>query len=296
MRVLQISDSQLGTWYDCRRRYHYEKQLRFRIIADKPDYMQEGSLIHKMLEVFYRLGIPREDGVRVTYSDRIEAGLDAAVKHASMADDINIEADRLQFLKDSFVLYADHWKEDGWIPRAVEHPFTMELYRRDDTDKEEGILVLYEGITDLLIEVPNEPSLIPVDHKSSSSFKKLRHPTLLSGQFIGYAVATDATKVVENKFGLQKTYGPKDRFIRNPIEYDPHVLEEWKGWTVVQALQLDRATQEDYFEPNFNACKRGCVFTSVCYTRPSLRDWKLTKDYIIAPSRSGKEMYKNDTE
>lgn len=295
MRVLQISDSQLGVWYDCNLRYHYDRQRRLRLVGDKPDYMQEGSVIHKMLESFYRQGIPREDGVRVTYSDRIEAGLDAGTRYAIESDDIDIEGERLQFLRDSFIMYADHWKDDAWTPRAVEQKFTMELYRQEDTGESEGLLVLYEGIVDLLIEVPGEDGLIPVDHKSSSSFKRMRHPSLLSGQFIGYAVATDATKVIENKFGLQKTYGPKDRFIRHPISYDQHVLEEWKGWTVVQALKMDRCTQENYFEPNYNACKRGCVFTTLCFTRPSIREWKMTKDFIITEP-SGKGGYKNETE
>lgn len=289
MRVIQLSDSQLSIWYTCNLRYSYEKLQRYRLIGTSPEYMQEGSTIHKMLEIFYKLGIPGPE--QKDYSDRIEAAIDAGRMHASLTEDVDIKGERLQFLLDSFVQYADFWKADGWIPRKVEEYFTIELYREEDTHEKEGILILYEGRIDLMVEIPGKEGLVPVDHKSSSSFKKIRHPSLLSGQFIGYATATGSTEVVENKFGLQTSYTADKRFIRHPITYDEHVLEWWKGWTIVQALKMDRCIQADYFEPNTFACARGCPFTSVCYTRPSLREWKLTKDYIKRPP-SEKKVYK----
>lgn len=291
MRVIQISDSQLSVWYECQLRYKYEKLDRYRLIAGKPDYLQEGSVIHKMMEIFYELGIPKEGETPVSYSDRIEAALDAGIKLASTDDSINLEGDRLQFLKDSFVQYADHWKNDGWIPRGTERYFTLELYREEDTAEKEGIQVLYEGIVDLLVEITGREGLFPVDHKTSKSFKTIKHASILSGQFIGYAVGMDTTEVVENKFGLQTSYKPPDRFIRHPISFDAHVLEEWKGWTVVQALKMDQAMQLGYFEPNYKACYRNCPYTSICYTRPNIREWKLTKDYIKVPP-SGRKVYK----
>jgi len=290
MRTIQISDSQLSIWYDCRRRYGYEKIDRYRLIGSKPEHMQEGSVIHKMMEVYYGLGIPKEGVETPNISDRLEAALDMAIKFSSLDEGIDLTGARLQFLKDSFVQYVDHHKNDGWIPRAVEQFFSVLLYETEDTENGEGIRILYEGIVDLLVEIIGEEGLIPVDHKSSSSFKRIRHPSILSGQFIGYAVGLDTTKVVENKFGLQTSYPPPQRFIRHPITYDEQVLEEWKGWTVVQALQMDQAIQLGYFEPNYKSCFK-CPFTSVCYTRPSLREWKLTKDFIKLPP-SVKKTYK----
>lgn len=289
VRVIQLSDSQLSIWYTCNLRYNFEKLMRYRLVGDSHPYLQEGSVIHKMLEVFYRHGIPGPD--QKDYSDRIELALNLGTKHAIESEDIDLKGDRLQFIRDSFIQYADHWKQDGWIPRKVEEYFTIELYREEDTNEKEGLLILYEGRVDLMVEIPRKEGLVPVDHKSSSSFKKIKHPSILSGQFIGYAVATDSTEVVENKFGLQTSYEPEQRFIRHPITYDSHVLEEWKAWTVVQGLKMDRCIQAGYFEPNFMACARGCPFTSVCYTRPSLREWKLTQGYIIKP-HSDKKVYK----
>lgn len=290
MRTLQISDSQLSVWYDCRRRYGYEKIDRYRLIGSKAGYLQEGSVVHKMMETYYGLGIPQEGKETPSISDRLEAALDAGIKYASTDESIDLSGARLQFLKDSFLQYVDYNKNDGWIPRAVEQFFSIVLYETEDSEGEEGIRILYEGIVDLLVEAAGEEGLIPVDHKTSSSFKRIKHPSILSGQFIGYAVGLSTTKVVENKFGLQTSYDPPQRFIRHPITFDEQVLEEWKGWTVVQALQMDQAIQLGYFEPNYKSCFK-CPFTSVCYTRPSLREWKLTKDYIKMPP-STKKVYK----
>jgi hypothetical protein len=189
------------------------------------------------------------------------------------------------------VQYADFWKNDGWTPVATEQYFTVELYRREDEAGQEGIIVLYEGIVDLMVTILGEEGIIPVDHKSSKSFKKVKHASILSGQFIGYANALKTTKVVENKFGLQTSYDPPQRFIRHPITYDEHLLDEWAAWTVVQALAMDQASQANYYEPNFFSCVRNCPFTSACYTRESLREWKLTKDYIQRPP-SDRKVYK----
>lgn len=292
MRVLQISDSQLSEWYNCQRKYNYSKVERLRLIGGKPDYMQTGSVVHKFLEVFYKNGIPKEDGTVMSYSDRIEIALDEGQKFAIMSKDIDLPGEEIQFLKDRFVSYADWYKNDAWKIVAVEQHFTVELYRTEDTEEEEGIQILWDGIIDLLIEEPGFDGLIPVDHKSSDSFKSIRHPSLLSGQFIGYAVAMDTTKVVENKFGLQKSYGPDKTFIRHPITFDQQVLEEWKGWTVVQALKMDKAIQSGLFEPNYKACYHGCAYTTLCYTRPSIREWKKHRDFLIAPPSTDRKVYK----
>ena len=278
MRTLQLSDSQLGTAYFCARRYYYERVRRYRLVGGKPDYFQLGDVIHKMLEVFYRLQGEAE------YSDRIEAAMDAGVQHASVSDEINLPGATIQFLKDTILQYADFWKDDGWEVTGSEEYFSFVLYERPDTPEEEGIRILYEGKIDLRVRNARGEEF-PVDHKSSKSFRSLAHPSLLSGQFIGYAVATDSQLITENKVGLQTSYPPKKKFIRIPIRYDIKVIEEWKGWTIVKALEIDQWIQNDYYPPNQRSC-RYCPFTTICFTRPEVREWKLSRDFIQVPRKA----------
>lgn len=287
MRTIQVSDSQIQGWGRCEVQYYYEKVERFKLVGESNSYMDEGTLIHWMLAVFYKMAI---EDPNADYASRIEKAIDAGIKKASLDDALDIQGDRLHFLRDTIFRYADYYKDETWKPVAVEQPFTITLYEGEDIETEEGIIeglrILFEGIIDLLIVEPGSEDLIPVDHKSTSRFDKVNQASNLSGQFMGYAVSLNCQKVIENKIGLQTSYSPKQRFVRHVITFDADVMEEWKGFTIVKAQRIDQAIQHNFYIPAYDKTCNTCSFGNICYSKPSVRSWKLKKDYLKLPIRS----------
>ncbi len=236
--------------FTCLRKYNYTSVLRRRPLTHS-EPLEKGDLVHHLMERFYR-GLM--DGL--TRPAAIENAIVSARQHC-IALDIPIET--CEMVISRFIQYCAMYENDGWVPIAVEEPFSKLFY------EDENVRLLSEGRIDLAIRIPSMGDMvIPVDHKSESRRYEM---SILSNQFFILADAFESSQVIRNGFGLQKSYGPKEWFHRQVLPYDRSTIEDWKKWTVGLVLEADAKIQAGLYPPNYSLCFR-CDYKPVCSTVP----------------------------
>lgn len=183
-----------------------------------------------------------------------------------------------------FEEYSKFYRYETWEPTNVEQPFSKVLFDSED------LMILYEGIVDLTVKIPNVP-ILPVDHKTQS---RKQDPEALNNQFMGYCWALDCFSFVVNQIGFQKTLEPKDRFRRPTLSYTRDQLAEWVENTIYWTHILMGYIDHNYWPKNFTSCDKfyGCAFTKICGADPLGRErrllqffkegepWKPTKELV----------------
>jgi hypothetical protein len=184
---------------------------------------------------------------------------------------------------------------------AVEEPFSIVLYENANyvvDPKNPGLRIMFEGLVDLVAELPNQP-LCVFDHKSES---RKSTPYKLSHQFQGSAFAFKVDTVVVNKVGFQKTLPEKERFRRIFLDYtNTPLLHEWRLDAIKKVLEAierhkrEALTQKPDWPRNRTSCDKysGCVFQEVCAANPMVRGVKLQTWFQI---RDPHELYEDQDE
>ena len=261
--ILTLSPSGLNNLQECPTKYNFSNLRRLQLVEAKTTRMDEGSLIHSMLELHYNSIIEGKSIQEII----LEVTEYAREKYRNDEYEFAIVEDCIR----NYQEYAVYYESDGWKPKAAEVPFSKIIYE-DGNHK-----IVMEGIIDLITENLNSQSF-PVDHKSV--VKRDQYPTILSNQFKCYAWATESFVLVKNDIGFQKTLWPGERFQRHILNYTKEMLEEWRENVIYHGLELIHFIEKDYFPRRESACWK-CWYKQICESTPDAREYKIGSKYKI---------------
>lgn len=276
---------------------------RFVSIQGKSNSLEVGSLIHKVLEVYYKHKI---DGFRQDTSEgnAIAAGLlyVNGCPHCAGVMEVK-EGEKLpcghepgeypgmqntpeyndkyiigwRFALDTCQQYFKFYINDSWIPLAAEEVRKEVLYEDDE------IRVGWKAKLDLIVDT-NQIGIISMDHKT---FKQRRDKTTLNNQFIGQCLLLNSRNVLINKIGLQTTLKIDERLTRELVSYSSDKLDEWKNEILpYYAYKYVQFAESGYWPPNYTHCDGvfgSCMFKRVCESDRNMRVEVLRNEFQIAP-------------
>lgn len=287
-RALPADSQILNTVQACGRKTNLEFRLNLRP-QKKAEALEKGDLMHRMLHPYYygRILDPKQHHFEIETEDGVIPHPYAkfiGMEHKDLIDtcteigrtasfDMDLEPEYRNECLKQFREYAFHFAGDGFIAIEVEQSFSKTLYEDDD------LIILYEGIVDLVAEGPM--GRIIVDHKTAS---RRETPSDLSNQFMGYCWALDTPRLIINRIGFQKTLSPTERFQRIVLSYPPSRLDEWQYWATYWLKVYDFYLQNDVWPPNFTSCDKysGCIFQQICTRVPEAREFTMATKYKVA--------------
>lgn len=288
-RVLPADSQILNTVMACGRKTNLEFKLNLRP-HKKAEALEKGDLMHRMLHPYYygRIMHPKPHHLMIDLADGTQAVhpyakfigmetkelIDTCTEIGRVASfDMDLEPEYRNECIKQFREYAFHFAGDGWIAIEVEQSFSKTLYEDDD------LLILYEGIVDLVAEGPM--GRIAVDHKTAS---RKETPSDLSNQFMGYCWALDIPRLIINRIGFQKTVSAAERFQRIVLSYPEGRIDEWQYWATYWLKIYDFYMMNDVWPPNFTSCDKysGCIFRAICTRIPEAREFTMQTKYRVA--------------
>ena len=285
-------------------RYH---DLRFnhRLVSErgKSNSLEVGSLVHKVLEVFYAhmiKGFKRSEaiGLGMTAGQLYISGCPHCTKFEPENDGdkpkCKHEVDEYpgvtntpelsegndvgwRFALDTCEQYFKFYENDAWIPLAAEQVKGEVIYEDDE------IRVAWKAKFDLIIDT-NQIGIVSMDHKT---FKQRRNKSSLSNQFMGHCVLLNARNVVVNKIGLQKTLKIDERLTREVVSLSADRLLEWQSETIpYYAYKYIQFTESEYWPPDYTHCDNmfgPCMYKQVCEADRNMRQEVLRNNYTLVP-------------
>ena len=164
----------------------------------------------------------------------------------------------------TFAEYARHYTNETWHPVAVEEPFSVQIY------EDEELIILWEGIIDLRVEIPGMKEKPFVDHKTSS---RIQYVDNLDNQFIGYATATGENTGFVNQIIFKS--GP-DKFNRPPLPFDATLKKVWLDSVVDSAREFLVYESTGIWPRRIRSCnadKFPCIFRDICKGDERTQKW-----------------------
>lgn len=276
-------------------------------IKGKSNSLECGSIVHKFLEMYYKLiiqGMRKEaavgfamaaaelyitgckfctDFVPFTESDGIIVNRPKCGHqpneypgvHSTPKDSEGYKIG-WQYALDTCDEYLKFHKNDHWVPLEVEVVKGEVLYEDDE------VRVLWKAKLDWIVDT--NQGIYPVDHKT---MKQRRDTISLNNQFIGQCLIMRTRNVFINKIGFQKTLKPEEKFTRHPVSYSAARLLEWQSETLpYYAKLLLMYAEGEHFPPNFTNCENkygNCAFVSVCESDPGMRQEELKLNFKVGP-------------
>lgn len=225
-------------------------------VGSKPDYFDEGDLLHKMFE-FYNL-VLKDYGVKILYDNGLFPRLQKAASDYGQWISISLDLSQVECSEviKQFNEYTTHTRMDGVTVIEAEKAFIIELF------KDEELGVYYTGKIDRMTDTPSF-GRVPRDYKSGGQRKKV---LALNNQFTGYTLVTGSDIIIVDKVGFQKTLKPEDRFSHNPLYYNQFKKDKWKANTIWWAKQYAFYLENSTWPLNLTSCDKwsGCQFVEIC--------------------------------
>lgn len=270
--IYAFSASSLNTTA-CFRQYAYYKRGLSPLI--KKSSLEEGDLLHRLLESYYRQKVsnpaPEE---RLSPTDIIA---DVSKRHRT---DYDMGENEVQECYKQFTEYCIYYAGEGWNPLLVEAPFTRLFY------EDEKYVLIFEGKIDLLVETAVNPKVI-VDHKKVG---RNGPPPYRTNQNLGYCWAFGTDKILINQVGFQKSLSMQERFVRPLLSYPEELILEWRDQTIQRMLQAVYFTElcgTDYnsYPYDLTSCDKfsGCAYKSICDSTPASREWTIERKFKVNP-------------
>ena len=299
-----IMDSQILTaLMSCPRYTDFRFNLNLVSIDGKSNSLECGSLVHTILEYFYKaiiFGTSREQAIQLgftagqTYIRGCVAcsGFIATPEQAkplcghkpnefpgmkNTPRDSEGYKTGWQYVLDTMDQYFLHYRNDHWIPLEVETVKQEILYQDDE------IRILWKAKLDLLADT--NQGIKALDHKT---MKARRNTNSMNNQFMGQCIITKQQNIILNKIGFQQTLKPEEKFIRTPVNYSTERLFEWQSETLpFYAKMLVMYAEIGHWPPDFTSCEGrygDCPFyKTVCEHNPSMREEQLKKHFMVGP-------------
>lgn len=294
----------------CGRKTDLQQNMSLVSINGKSNSLETGSIVHKYLEVYYRMyksGLSKAQShghgmiaaelyiqgcalctgfepVHMHTSDE-QCTTDCVIK-PKCGHQINeypgvqntpSESDGYitgwKFVLQTCEEYYKFYESDFWVTLDVEIVKSKILYEDDD------IRILFKSKLDWIVDT--NTGIYPCDHKT---MKQNRDSVSLNNQFMGQCLIMDTRNIFINKIGFQKTLKPAERFKRVAVSYSAARLYEWQSqilpyWCKTAVMY----NEQGYWPPNFSNCdgKFGyCVFKECCESNPDMRSEVLRLNFI----------------
>lgn len=276
---------------------YYDIRFNHQLVSSrgKSNSLEIGSLIHKILEVYYKHminGFPRAASI----GQAMTAGrmyIDGCPQCANILNEKPACGHEVEeypgmtntpenssgyttgwsFALDTCLKYFDVYKNDAFIPLAVEDVRGSVLYEDDE------IRILWKAKFDLIIDT-NQIGIVSMDHKT---FKQRRDKSSLSNQFLGQALLLNARNVIVNKIGLQSTVKVEERLTREVISFSADRLEEWKTEILpYYAYKFIQFNETGYWPPDYTHCDTmfgPCPYKPVCEADRGMREEELRLNF-----------------
>jgi len=292
----------LSSLMSCAR--YQDIRFNYRLVPTrgKSNSLEVGSLIHKVLEVYYKHkinGFPRTTAIgnALAAGQMFVLGCQFCAGHTDEKNPPTCghEPDEYPGMtntperSEGFVVgwrfalqtceqYFEFYKNDAWIPLSVEEVRGEVIFEGDE------IRVMWKAKFDLIVDT-NQIGIVSTDHKT---FKQRRDKTTLSNQFSGHCVLLKSRNVIVNKIGLQTTIKNIDeRLTREIVPYSAARLHEWQSEIVpYYAYKYIQFTESGYWPPNYTHCDNmygACPYKQVCEADPGMREEVLRNEYQLAP-------------
>lgn len=294
----------LSSLMSCPRLFDLRFNHNFQSLNGKSNSLEVGSIVHKVLEVYYQNRINQ-----FSRSMSIAAGIAAGetyirgcnhctdflpsesttkpicghrpndypgVKNTPMESD-GRKAVGWKWALETCEQYFERWKNDFWVPLEVEVVKGRVLYEDDE------IRVLWKAKLDLIVDT--NQAILPTDHKTS---KQRRNTLFLNNQFIGQCIIMETRNVVINKIGFQTSLKPEEKFTRELGNYSIDRLLEWQSEILpLYAYRLIEYTEAEYWPPNFTHCETkygNCTFVPVCEADRNMREQEIKMHFYVGPT------------
>jgi hypothetical protein len=289
----------LSSLMGCGRYYDLRFNHRFTAMRGKSNSIEVGSLIHKVLEVYYQhkikgfksdtaigqgmaaghlfvTGCPHcADGSNDKPECKHEPGEYPGMTNTGENND-GFKVG-WKFALDTCEQYFEFYKNDAFIPLGAEVVKGEVIYEDDE------IRILWKAKFDLIVDT-NQIGIVSIDHKS---FKQRRVKTNLSNQFTGQCVLLKSRNVIKNNIGLQTTLKINERLTREVISYSADRLLEWQSEILpYYAYKYIQYQESEHWPPNFTHCDTmfgPCMFKDVCEADRGMREEVLRGEFTVGP-------------
>ena len=293
----------LSSLMSCGRYYDIRFNHRLVSAKGKSNSLEIGSLIHKILEVYYKHiinGFPRNtsignaliagqlfitgcpycanfipsDETSTPQCEHEPQEYPGVTNTPEISERYNVG---WKFALDTCTQYFDLYKNDAFIPLTAEEVKGKILYEDDE------IRILWKAKFDLIIDT-NQIGIVSMDHKT---FKQRRDKSTLSNQFLGQCLILDSRNVIVNKIGLQTSLKIDERLTREVVSFSSDRLLEWQSEILpYYAYKYVQFTESGYWPPDYTHCDTmfgPCPYKMVCEADRGMREEVLQKEFQIAP-------------
>lgn len=161
-------------------------------------------------------------------------------------------------------------------------PLETEVVKREVLYEDDEIRIMWKAKLDLTVDT--NQGIYSVDHKT---MKQRRDTLSLNNQFIGQCILMKTRVAYVNKIGWQTSLKPEKKFLRVGVNYSADRLMEWQSEILPYwAYQLLQYNETGYWTPNFTHCEGkygNCIFKEVCESDRNLREDVLKNSFIVGP-------------
>ena len=170
--------------------------------------------------------------------------------------------------------YFEFYRNDSWTPIAAEQIKRSLVYEDDE------IRVLWVSKLDRLVDTFRD-GIMPMDHKT---MKQNYHTEVtLNNQFMGQCISAQSVRMCKDKIGFQTSLPPKEKFVRDIMNYTREQLAEQIETIGYYAKYLVDLSKHGYYPPRYVYCDKygGCIFRHVCQSIPSDRERMLRENFVV---------------
>jgi hypothetical protein len=263
-KILALDSQFLGRFQHCPMDYKYSA-----IVQIEPTWKRAalnfGSAWTRIMEVYYRMRmLYRRDWVeRGIYNDKVQRFMKRIKRICEEGfGDAFLDENERSLLWSRVVLYEKTYRNESWIPVAMESGFSFLLYEDDEYQ------FIYEGRPDLVVMMPDplNPSRwvrVVVDHKTRGRNEDLAD---YNNQVNGYLCAADTRYFIYNYCGKQTTGGTEKYFQRQIVSRSPQALAAWKQSTIEWFFRIAKTIESGKFLKSMQCeGKYGiCEFYKLC--------------------------------
>jgi hypothetical protein len=303
-------------------RYH-DIRFNHRLVSNKgkSNSLEVGSLIHKVLEVFYQhqiAGLGRKEAIGFALAagqmyilgcpkcanfveshnvmdPREDAGLnhtcnELCVSKPTCGHDID-EYPGVTNTPELSSGFTVGWrfaletceKYFEFYKNDAFIPLSCEHVKGDVLYEDDEIRVLWKAKFDLVIDT-NQIGIVSMDHKT---FKQRRDKSTLSNQFLGQCMLLKSRNVIVNKIGLQTSLKIEERLTREVVSFSADRLLEWQSEILpYYAYKYIQFSESEYWPPDYTHCDTmfgPCPYKQVCEADRGMREEVLRNNYVVAP-------------
>lgn len=244
--TLILNSHSLTSFQECEERYKYSALIGIEPLMQKK-YFEKGTIVAEWAQLYYYNKIkPRTSFERalvnpMTWTTRIAKRLGCSSKEA------------FEVFRGCF-LYREHWKNETWVPLAVERGFSKVLY------EDEQNLFVYEGRPDLVcLDNRGSKTLVVSDLKTQAQQYSYYQ---CNNQAFGYLWNFSGANFVYNYIKFTNT----PEFRREVFQYSQTQLEAWVSDTTEWFFRVKHSLQSNHFLKSLNCQSRWglCDFHHIC--------------------------------